>query len=353
MGAVFFMMLMAILFFVAILFIIVSVIFIIVWKTRKRRGKTSKKRWLVIPVVLLVISVFVVLIPVSYIVFLRYANNANKPNIVYAESGKVVYWPSNGNGDYSNWFEMDGKKYVQFREGFSDDPFYLDCGRDKLGDPIANLKIRTSDGDAFNDFMSRLLSGSTYAEQNVSTLYPIKNDNNFKLIYAENSPGSATIAGGAFCEEESLKSAKAYYGNLKNYDTENLKFEYTIYIDPAGWKDENSSPHAETKGDVKVKLDVFETLHNMQDSMQGYKSFEIPQKYTDIAKAKVPGTPFWGYKDRKLTAYSKDGIVRMEVSLFLMDGQVYVGWGLGGNKVGGRPLPKELNEYVLSTIFYK
>jgi energy-coupling factor transporter transmembrane protein EcfT len=116
MGAVFFFMLMAVLFFIALFFIFLSAILLIIRRVRKRRGKTVKKRWFVIPVVILVINIIVAMIPVGYIVFLRYANNSNAAKIVYAESGKALYWPMVEYESTTNWFEMGTTKYVQFRE---------------------------------------------------------------------------------------------------------------------------------------------------------------------------------------------------------------------------------------------
>ena len=208
MGAVFFLTLIAILFLVALFFILVSSVLIIVWKTRKRMGRNPKKWWRTLAVVLLVVNVIVLLIPVGYIGFLRVANNAGSDEVVYAESGKVLYWPMGEQGPTTSWFEMDGKRYERVSGRLSDSSFLHD-GWDLLGEPVANIMYDPSHSSAFNNFMWVILSGKTYSEQNISTLYPIKNDYGLDLYYAKNSPGSKTVAGGAFCAVDDLRALKS------------------------------------------------------------------------------------------------------------------------------------------------
>lgn len=176
MGAVFFIGLLAILFFVALFFIIANIIIIVIWKVRKRKGKSPKKWWLILPVVLLVINIIVALLPVGYIVFLRYANEIEN-EIIYAQSGVMLTWPL---GTHS-YFEMDGNKYMQFRN--NTDPFDFDTDNFTLGEPVANIKPDPAEYGAFGNFMGWFLAGKTMDEQNISTIYPIINDNEFELFY--------------------------------------------------------------------------------------------------------------------------------------------------------------------------
>lgn len=209
MGAVFFMAFLIILFFIAVFCILLSIVPIIIWNIRKRKGKNPKKWWLILPTILLIINVIVAMLPVGYIGFLRFANNANEKPVIYADSGKVLYWPMGEYEPTTSWFEMDGIKYERV-SGWLNDSSFLHNGEELLGKPVANIKYDPSHTSAFNNFMWILLSGKTYSEQNISTLYPIKNDYGLDLYYAKNCPGSATIAGGAFCAADDLASIESF-----------------------------------------------------------------------------------------------------------------------------------------------
>lgn len=164
MGAVFFLMFIVILFFVALFFIILNIIFIVIRNKMKRKGKDSQKKWLVIPVIFLIINIIVALVPIAYIGFLRYANNTSKDTIVYAKSGKILYWPMTEYEPTTNWFEMNGKKYVRFREGFSNDQFYLEYSNVRLSTPAANIKYAPSSFSLCMDYYN----STSYAILSVS-----------------------------------------------------------------------------------------------------------------------------------------------------------------------------------------
>jgi len=351
MGATFFMILMAIVFSIAVFFIVLSITLIVVWNIRKRRGKNPRKWWLVAPTILLIINVIVALLPVGYVGFLRYANNSAEQPIVYADSKKVLYWPMDDYEPTTNYFEMGGVKYVRFREGFSDESFFLDYGDERLGKPVANIKYDPSDSSPFNDFMWVLLSGRTYSEQNVSTVYPVANDNNFDFYYVGNSPGSASRASGTFFAENSIDSIKAYYADVANYDTQNIVCDYTVFADSEGWTDQYGQPHKDVKENLILNPEVFNELQSLYDSHQALERVDIPQKYLDIQKAAVPGTSFWGYDKREIFAYSKDKMAYEHVILVLIDGQVYVNSGSGAGYITCYTLSDELNQYIVDTIF--
>ncbi|MDR1769844.1 MAG: hypothetical protein LBS02_04300 [Hungatella sp.] len=352
MGAVFFFVFLGILFLVALFFVILNTILIIVWKVKKHKGKTPKKRWLVIPVVLLVINVIAVLVPIGYIGFLRHANSGNKPDSVDVESGTVLYWPMGEYEPTTNWFEMDGNKYVRFRDGFSDEPFFLDYEADKLGTPVANIKYHSSDSDAFNNFMWILLSGNTYSEQNISTVYSVNNDNGFAFYYVKNSPGSATMAGGTYCSESELDSIKGYYADIANYDTQNIVCKYAVYTDGEQWSGKrHDSPYINIEETVTLNSGTFERLPQMFDDEQGPVRVDIPQKYDEIDEAAVAGTPIFGYDERELYVYSKDKMAFRHIYLVLINGQVYAVEGSGSGYINGYPLTNDINQYIIDNVF--
>lgn len=209
MGAVFFLAFMVFVFLIAMFFIIVNTVLIVIWNVRKRRGKNPKKWWRVVPTVLLVVNVIVALILVGYIGFLRFTNNVSAVEIVYADSEKILYWPMGEYEPTTTWFEMDGIRYERV-SGWLNDSSFLHNGEELLGEPVAIIKYDPSHSSGYNNFVWILLSGKTYSEQNISILYPIKNDYGLDLYYAKNSPGSATIAGGAFCAAGELDSIEPF-----------------------------------------------------------------------------------------------------------------------------------------------
>jgi uncharacterized BrkB/YihY/UPF0761 family membrane protein len=139
MGTALFFIFLAIIFVVALFFIVLNSIFIIIWNVKKHRGKPVKKRWLVIPVVFLIINGILMLFPVGFVIFLRIANSSARPEIVYAPSGKVLYWIEDEMGSIPS-FELDEVKYVHIQDARSDDPFVIKYDETQLEEPIANIK---------------------------------------------------------------------------------------------------------------------------------------------------------------------------------------------------------------------
>lgn len=346
MGAVFFFMLLAALFGVAIFFIILSVVFLIIRRAKKKKGKLVKKRWFVIPVAILIFNIIVALIPVGYIAFLRYENMRNATEIVYAESGKMLNWPMGEFESSTNWFEMDGIEYVQFREGFSGDPFYLCSTKDKRDNPVANIRHNPEDDNAFNKTMFLLLAGKTRDKLFVSTIYPLINENGFEFFEVNGSAGNDV-----YCPEPKLDMIKAYYADISNYDTQNLTCEYSVYSDKEGNGERRDTPYIHINKEVTLKPSVFIELYQTLDSEQGIKHVEIPQKYIELDEAAQPGTPIFGYDERQLFAYSKDKMAEREMRLVLLDGQVYIEQVSGFNYIEGYPLSEEMNKYIIGTVF--
>ncbi|WP_312648963.1 hypothetical protein [Aminipila sp.] len=343
MGAVFFMMIMAVLFCIAMVFIIISTVFLIIHRVRKQKGNFVKKRWFIIPMVILVFNILVACIPIGYIVFLRTANSSQTTDIVYAESGKALYWPMGEYESATNWFEMDGKKYVQFREGFSEEPFFLCSTEVKRGEPVANISYDSLNSNAFNDAMTFLLTGSSREKLSMSTIYPIINENGFEFYEVSGND--------VFCAESKLNSIKAYYADIANYETKKLTCEYSVYTGEEGNGQRRDTPYINIEQDVNVNPEVFIELEQALDSGQDLTRVEIPQKYIELDEAAQPGTPIFGYDERELLAYSKDHMAYRHVYLVLIDGQVYVEQGSSGKYITGYSLPDEMNQYIITTVF--
>lgn len=346
MGAVFFFIFLGILFFIAAFFIILSVILLIIRKIKIHKGNTVKKRWLVIPVVILVINLIVAMIPVGFIAFLRYANTSNAPKIAYAKSGKMLYWPVDEYESTAGWFEMDGRKYVQFQDWSSKEAFFLNTTDDKRGEPVANIRNNRADTNALNETMYMLVAGSTSDKLNVSTIYPIINKNGFEFFEVNGTAGNDI-----FCPESKLASIKAYYRDISNYDTQNLTCEYNVYTAKKDLEESSDTPYTTIVKKVTAAPKIFEKLCQASDSGQDIKRIKIPQKYIELRKAAQPGTPIFGYDERELSAYSKDEMAYRHVCLVLLDGQVYLEQESGNGYIDGCPLSDEMNRYIIDTVF--
>lgn len=188
MGATIFMVLLAIAFFVALFFILLNIVFIIIWSVIKRHGKHPKKVFIILPVIFLVLSVIVEAVPVSVVVFIHNANNQSAEPVVWAQSGKMIYWGTDENGDetYDN-FTLDGVQYILIAD------LPLSSDNWKIDKPAANIELTTGAADAF---MKAIFGGG----DDVSTLYPVENDGGFKLyttgddVYGPASQQEAIIA---------------------------------------------------------------------------------------------------------------------------------------------------------------
>jgi hypothetical protein len=336
MGAVFAMVFLAFIFFTALFFILLNTALIIVWAIRKRRKKSPRKWWLVVSIVVLSLSVLLALIPVGFIGFLRVVNMASAQQIDYAESGKGLRWPLGEDGRMtSRWFEMDGVKYVKFPDYSVDKGFYLKIDKERRGDAVANIRNPPEASNPFNEFMYILLTGSTTDKINVSTVYPISNDNGFEFYQIGGSGG-----GDLYCPESEYDTIRAYYLDSSNYDTQNLVAE--SFRDVPG----------DNPKDIVLSPGVFEQLSQWFRSDQGRERVEIPLKENDsdeVADSEVSQYDY--YEEWVLYAYSKDGMAYRNVYLVLIDGQVYTLSESGGDYIIGHPLPDTMNQYIIKTVF--
>lgn len=332
MGVLIFFVFMAILFFSAFFFIVLNLIFIIIWKLRKGRGKNPKKSHLIIPTIFLVISFIVELIPIGWIGFLRYANRKESKKVIIAESGKIVYWDTLDNGDANlDRFEMDDINYVSSKIGASKDTW-------KLEKPVANIRYKSHE-EGLNKVMDFL-----FAYDNTSMLYPVINNGGFDLY---------TTGGSIYCPENEKNFVSAYYKDFLNYDTQNCRCKYGVFSESKvkeGGDSKTDFNSTDIVEDITLNQNVFETLYEMNDS-QAIESIKIPEKYSNIRNAKKTGDSVLGYNYRIVHVYSKDKIASKDVTLNLIDGQLYREVSSGGGNLKGYRLPTELNEYLKNTIF--
>jgi len=278
--------------------------------------------------------------------FLHYANTSNTSKIIYAESGKTLNWPMGEYESTTTWFEMDGTKYVKFREGFSDETFFLDSTDNKRGEPVANIRFNHADSNIFNDAMVFLLTGSTRDKLDVSTIYPLINENGFEFFEVNGTAGNDV-----FCPESKLDTIKAYYANDSNYDTLYLSSENSVKTDRDVSGERRDTPYINNENNVMVDPKAFEELRKVFNSGQSVKRIEIPQKHFEIGEAAQPDTPIFGYDEREFCEYSKDKLAYKLINLVLIEDQVYIEQGSGNNYIDGYPLSDEINQYIINTFF--
>lgn len=189
-----FFLIMVVLFFIALFFITLNIIFIIIWKVRRRIGKTPKKRYIVIPIIFLIISILVEVIPVGWVMIVRSGNKSMSKNVVIAQSGKIAYWGLKPNSDATlENFEMDGTTYIHVLDKDSAHTW-------KLGKPVANIKFRSSE-EAFNKILTLI-----FGREDISTLYTVINDQGFELY----SIGGSSI----YCPENQRDIVLTYYSYI-------------------------------------------------------------------------------------------------------------------------------------------
>lgn len=304
---------------------------------RKSKGKNPKKWSLIVPIILLIINVVVISFPVAYIGFIRYTNSTNREPVVYAKSGKMLYWPIKKYESAKDWFEMDGVKYIRF----SGEIFSLEHSDDKLGEPVANIKNNPAENSALNRFVTWLLTGSTIDEINTSTIYPIINDNGFEFY---------KIINDVYCPEEKFDLIKTYYEDIANYELQNVVSKNSVYSSKDSAK-RGDTPYINIKKEIILSPNTFDELHQMYNYDQNFEYVEIPDKYKEIDKAAVVGTPISGYDERSLYAYSNDKIAYIYIVLVLIENQVYVEKEASYDYIRGCPLPDEMNQYIIETVF--
>ncbi len=331
MGALAFMFLLAVVFFVALFFIILNIILIIIWNVVKRSGKHPKKVFVILPTVFLIISLLVEVLPVGWVSFLHYTNSQAAKQIVRAESGKILYWGTDENGANTiGNFEMDGTKYILI--DYSLIPFSSDTC--KLNKPIANVKYRST---AFEQFMKALLGGN-----DTSTLYPIENHSGADLY---------SIGSNIYCPANQQEFVTAYYNNITNYDLQNCSYEYVLY---AAEKDADASPSANletVQKSIRLEPGVFEKIYHLTVT-QTPETIAIPSEYVSMQKEMKPGTPVWGYKQVELYAYSQDKVSYKSVRIDFINDQTYSEAESDiSSYIKGYRLPDDLNRYIQSNIF--
>ncbi len=346
MGAMFFILFFGVLFFIALFFIIVSVVLLIVRYIKVRRGRPVKKRWLVIPVILLVTNSILAMLPVGYIAFLHYANSSNSSTAVYADSGISLNWPLGEYESTTSWFEMDGVKYVRLQQEDSEGIFFFAPTKDKHGEAIANIRYHQAENNLFNNLMTLLLTGSSRDQLKVSTIYPLVNDNNFELLEVQGTAGS-----GVFCPEAERASIIAYYADLSNYDTQHLTCSYSVYSDRESSRKRRNTPIVSIETKITFAPDIFKELRQVIDTGQDMQQINVPQKYIEMDEAAQAGTPIFGYAERKLLSYSKDNLSYKHITLALLEGQVYIVAGSGDHALKGYSLSEDMNQYLITTVF--
>jgi len=344
MGAVFFLIFLVCVFISALIIITICTIILVVSNVKKLRGKTIKKRWIVVPAVILIISIIALILPIGFIGFLRYTNNKDFEEVVYAKSGVFINWPTTEyGGSDTTWFEKNGNKYMLFNTYLLNQKFTFNITTENFMEPLYNIRSNPEDANLFNDFMILLLTGKTRDEQDVETLYPVRNESCFDLIYLYNKFG-----GEVFCLESEFDLVKSFYGDISNYDTVNIISEKTVFSDE---ETINYNKLSYISNNVKLDSFLYEELFKKFLKGQGKTRIKIPEKYIQLREERKPGTAYYGYERRELYSYSIDDTAYITISLALIDGLVYLTDGTGDGYINGYPLSGGQNDYIIDKIF--
>ncbi len=325
MGALAAFFVMMIIFCISLFFIIISTVLLIIRKTQVKKGRLLKKRWLVVPLIILVINIFIITIPLGFVGFLREANSQVIRDIVYAESGKILYWPMDKYVYIDDWFMMDDIKYINVS---TVDNFFIEIDEDMIGEAIANITNKSLGSDYLNIIMSYILTGSSPEEYNMSTLYQVKTGTSYEFLSLGHEYGKL------YCPENLFDKLNSYYSDLSNYDTQNVfNVDYVENTDKT-WK--------RIEKEINIEPGVFEKLENPLKFKQDFEHYKIPIDTSDNENV----------KEKDLISYSKDKLAQKSVYLILIDNQVYISQKRFDNDYIDRYLlPQYMSEYIKKTVF--
>jgi len=132
-----------------------------------------------------------------------------------------------------------------------------------------------------------------------------------------------------YCPEDELDVIQAYYLNLDHYDTQSVISRYAIYTD------ESEQNHSYIHEEIALSPGIFLQMHELYDNENRMVQVDRPDRY----------------EERTLYAYSRDGIAFIDLSLALINGQVYCMRLVSGETISGYPLSGELNQYIIEAVF--
>ena len=330
MGALAALLAMTIIFCTSLFFISISIIILIIRKTQMKKGQLTKKRWLIIPLIILVMNIFLISIPLAFTGFLREANGQVIKDKVYAESGEMLYWPMDNYDTADEWFMKDDIKYVDVSTA---DNFLIELDEDMIGEPVANITYKSSHLDFMNTIVSYIFAGCSPEEYSMSTLYQIKTRSSYEFL----SLGPETY-GTLYCQKNEFDKLNSYYSNISNYDSQNI-FE-------VDYVENTYQTWEKTEKKITLEPGVFEKLDNPLEFEQDFEHIKIPIDNLADNSDNI------NVKEINLISYSRDKLAQKSVYLVLIDDQVYISQQKFENEYVDRYLlPPYMNEYIKKTVF--
>ena len=282
--------------------------------------------------------------------------DAEKP--VYADSVETLYWPTYkmqvSSSVNSDWFEMGGETYSNISNRLEKEGINLASVDDVLGEPVAIIQydMYAEQGAGFFILMNAVFAGLLDSNPPMP-IYPIINDNGFDL-YKINRPAENSI----FCPYDQADSIVKFYTayclDYDNYNMQNLKCEYSAYIDEeakTNMSGTTSYPYVHIKANIVFKSGVFETLKQLDDSDQERLRIEYHIDVNEEEIIPVPGTNIFSPDERRIRAFSNDGMSYIMLWLALYNDRVYLVDSISGSAITGLPVPDEYNQDLIDTVF--
>jgi hypothetical protein len=289
------------LFGLAFSFIITGVILAIVFRIKRKKAKTGKKIYTILPIVFLSIGIVVLIVPLTVTFFIRAANSHSDSG--YINTGVNVYYDYDkvyGN-NYRGSFTLNNIQYE------SPDLHPLD--NIKKLNPVANVENRESPFESFQSFV--------FNSYNIQTLYVVQNNSGYDIL--------STNLGDLYCEKTDSDKIADFYNNMSNY---NWRICNGIY---------NSS--------AKFHNIVLDT--DMLNKLEDFSNKELDNKSNNISS---------DFSEKTILGASKDSLDSKSFELAKYKNKIYyVTWDNFDKNdkvtnVTAIPLDDELSTYFL-TIF--
>ena len=335
---------------VSILLIVLGVKSMRKWNERKRRGENPRQLGNVMATIIFCLGLMFLSIPAmgvfNFLVILGVQNisftmqTINAFRLERAESERVIYWKKWTNDRVTNSFYLDGKTFSKVTPA----SFYLDFKDMQIGKPFANIK-----GNPDVDSIFEGLDWSLKSTRYYSTLCPVTNDKGLDIYYADGVWGR-----GLYVYSQEKKEIEEYYNDIANYDIQNIVCESEIYSEEGLLHRGNGDRYDRIQKNVILTGDSFAVWLELLDSAEVLESVDVPEIYIETRRAAISGTPLYGYDKKRLYAYTNDKIAYKYIELALFGDTIYLKPGIGyeyDSIFNVIPLPKDLNEYVLATIF--
>jgi len=311
-------------YFISVGLFILSIVSLIVHHKLKKKGVEFEQiRWVGFSVGVLIVSSIVVILPLlARVYFISSGITFKSSNNQY---DKIINWPVQSYHN-SDWFEMDGVKYIDFTSYFTDETNVYAYEYSE-GEAVAIIRYPETKLNIFNKCLQLFIYGKSDDYYSENILYRVKINDSLE-VYEINCYSHC----GLYVPATEAELWAEYYNNSVNYDLDNVECVESVFT-------RNANNEKQITKYVEMDPMFFQQL-----------SHEIINDGETIHIE----TPDIGYERRNITVYNEQKNFRIDLDLLLIDGQVYrlpLATYVYSEEISGIPLPNTLNRYIIETVF--